>query len=276
MHSIALRLPRTLRALFLAVLLVGLGACQAVNHLRDAQDAFSRAAELENEVRFDATGAADPAGALAKLTAVRTGYAACLSSLERIDDDQRAQLVGDQLWGAALTLQALAEWRLGKHDDALKTARAAHALTQPGENGEEPAEQLFPRDAALLAALPGLIGIDLVYADIQEAKAAGQRERLDELTGEVAAALATLEDARGEVDERHPVQAFLLQSKLAGYRNLIVAHQELTRRDPPDAHELRAQAKSDLAALADVLPPGEASRALVAYWAFRCNIDEPR
>ena len=263
-----------LQTAVLVLSLLWIGSCTAVNHLRDAQDAFSQAAALENTERFNDSGdrSVPPASSLANLSAVRAGYASCLNSLEQIDGEQKAQLVADQLWGAKLTLEALAQWRLGQHGEALTTVTSANALSQPGEDGTPPKEQLFPRDRALLVALPGLINTDLAYAQIL-----GHSRTLDELKEKLAGkegAIATLAKARDVVDQEHPLQVYLIQAQLAAYRNYQIAHQILQNKNVPDSDAARQAAKTHLADLKKVLESQSSDSAqLIAYWNELCNID---
>lgn len=86
----------------------------------------------------------------------RLTRAPCSAStkLERADIDR---LEEDGLRGNALTLRALAQWRLGLYDKARATA---------DEGRRTAGRQIHPRDAALLAALPGLIKNDQAYQKI--------------------------------------------------------------------------------------------------------------
>lgn len=150
---------------FVCLSLIALFAigCQHVNHLRDAQDSFNQAAALENESKFNPASLSSTqeeavaAARLTSLSTVKSGYAAALLSLKTMPKDQVKQLKQDKLWGVALTLQALSEWKLGQHAAALKTADLAISSAS---------DQTYPRDAAILQALPGLIRIDVAFSDI--------------------------------------------------------------------------------------------------------------
>ena len=268
--------PRSLALAFVFTFMLVLTAgCAAVNHLRDAQDAFSNGAALENAARLD-SAAKFPSAETSSSLAARSSYASALHSLDQLSDEQRKTLEKENLWGATLTLKALAQWRLGKYDEALSTAEDAQKLN----------EQLFPRDAALLKALPGLVAIDLAYARIVAAdrgaldkklvfggldadgnRVSGVKERLVGSDGK-GGAVAILASARAMVDERHSLQSYLIQAQLAGFRNYKVALERLTEAThvPPN-DPARVIAKNNLEELRKV-PDSP-----VAYWQHLCGLD---
>ena len=80
---------------------------------------------------------------------MRSGYASALLSLEKLANNQdETRLRKDGLWGSALTLKALSQWRLGQYDQAIATAQLAK---------QSAGDQTYPRDLALITALPGLV-----------------------------------------------------------------------------------------------------------------------
>jgi hypothetical protein len=256
--------PVKLVVAFLAATL--LTACQHVNHLRDAQNAFNTAAQLDNEIRFAADRTEDayrhatsPDQALVQLTAVQSAYATALHSIRQADP---AKLRDDQLLGVALTLQAMSEWRLGQYTNALATRDRALQTAS---------DQLMPRDEAILRALPGLVKTDLAYDRIvaMGADEAANRTLLDQtirprLVGPQGA-IEDIAQARHTAPANHPVQIYLIQCQLAAYRNYQIAHQKAHGGNPPltDAAHLTAQRhlaelrefgqKNDQAALTDRL-----------------------
>jgi hypothetical protein len=277
---------------FAVALAAVLAGCASVSRLREAQDSFNRAATIENANQLawmtaDGEGAAN---AVASAGAASAGYASALSSLGRLDDEEREQLQRDGLWGTALTLRALCEWRLGKHDQALKTTNEARAL----------AEQIYPRDAALLAALPGLIMTDQAYTKIVRAlprprpREAGAtapatrpatmpspRETYDEVKPLLIGprgAIATIDEARRSADPDHPVQSYLLQAQLAAYRNYQVAQRDLNDGgDEEAANDARRAAQDRLNQLHRLLSrvPSQQRDAVIAHWQFVCGLQPP-
>ena len=175
---------------------VVVAGCAEVNRLREAQDAFSRAAELENRARFEYRSDAGGFTGAAETTAARAGYGAALLELEQLSGDSRAKasLQADGLWGTALALRALCEWRLGLHDRALASAEEAAAAGDP----------LGPRDRTMMAALPGLVMTDQLFAKLDRKRRglpAGEWEAAKSLG---ARAMEVLEAARKDTDAEHP------------------------------------------------------------------------
>jgi hypothetical protein len=269
-------LPRHAALILIAVLT---SACASVNHLREAQDAFNQGAAAENAQRL---AGSSPKDALASLTAARTSYASALLSLDKLSDSDKQSLRSDGLLGTALTLKALCQWRLSFYDKALATA---------GEATSGVPEQIYPRDRALLLALPGLIKTDQAYAKIQLQQAflkpSSNEDRpkpqsFDDVKGLLVGsngAVANIQSARGAVGKDHPVQSYLIQAQLAAYRNYLVAvdtfqnHATVLPNDPA-----RVEANTQLRELNEFLKLSgdDAQRkALVQYWARLCALDLP-
>lgn len=258
-------------ALLAGLFLLATTACTSVNRLREAQDAFNAAAGAENAQRLGG----DPNGGLAQLTAARSGYASALLSLEKIEQADEQSLRRDGLWGTALTLRAMAEWRLGKYEAARATATEALGLGDA---------QVFPRDRALMLAMPGLIKTDQAYARLAgQSHGADARlfEEVKELLVGSHGAVADIQRARAETDGNDPVQVYLVQAQLAAYRNYFVASDLL--RDPPtvpleddEARRAAAAQLADLARLLRITGAGPTGDELIAYWARTCALPVPR
>ena len=240
--------------------------CQTVSSLRDAQDTFNRAAAAENALRTDLNRPLESGGAdtMIGLGAVRSGYASALLLLNRITSESADKLRNDQLLGDALTLKALCEWRLGQFSNAVATAQSAQSAA---------ADQLFPRDRALLRALPGLIKTDQAYQKIMERKPLTEIEQLL-VSGN--GAVTDLQAAREVVDRDHPVQIFLLQAQLAAYRNFTVAEFRLNdNATVPVEHPARTKANTQLKELDRLCKASGAGPNLVNYWQKLCALDFP-
>ena len=257
-------------ACFAVVLLVALAAgCASVNRLREAQDAFNQAAASENALRFDSTQPLGSASdAPASWSVARNGYASALLSLEKIDTEDQKRLRADGLWGTALTLKALSQWRLGLFSKAIATAEEAERSA---------GDQIYPRDRAVLAALPGLIKTDQAYAKILATNTA-LANIAALLIGENGA-VANVQTGREIADKNHPVQVYLIQAQLAAYRNFQVATDRLNNRATvPADHPARAKANAQLKELDAVLKAqkaGQPGQDLVNYWSQLCALDLP-
>jgi len=199
-----LRLSRLVLLLLASALLVG---CVSINRLREAQDSFNQAAAAENAARLGAASGQ----AAGNLAAIQAGYSAALLSLGKLEPADQASLKNDGLWGGALTLKALCQWRLAQYDQAMQTVAQARAAAT---------NQLYPRDAALIAALPGLIKTDQAYTKMMNAGTMSDIQAL--LTGDNGA-IANIQSARATVDKDHPVQMYLIEAQLAAFRNFTVA-----------------------------------------------------
>jgi hypothetical protein len=279
----------------LTVILTVIAGCQSVNHLRDAQEAFHRAAALENKLRYAANDPnsllkTEASETLAEVGSVQSSYAAALMSLENVDETTLKQ---DRLWGSALTLKALTQWRLGRYADALSTAETAKAN----------ANQLFPRDAAVVEALPGLIKIDFAYARIRQMKpllkktadiSSAELEKKNKAivqenepilikeikprlvgdTGEAeGSAVQDLQRARAQVEPDHPVHVYLLQAQLAAFRNYAAAYAQCYGVALPTDDPAQKVAAWNLWELQELLQtiygdhyPGSDGQRLIAHW----------
>lgn len=259
-------LRQSTKGISIALLLTLAAGCASVNRLREAQDAFNQAAAAENALRFDAK----PSDAIGGLVSVRSGYASALLSLGKLAHSKdEAQLRKDGLWGTALTLKALSQWRLGQFDQAIATAQLAR---------ETAGSQIYPRDLALITALPGLVKTDQAYD-----KALRTNTTLAEVEGLLIGergAVANIQSARGQVDKDHPVQVYLIQAQLAAYRNFQVAFDYLKQHQEtvPATHPARAAANEQLKELRRLFTleqRGQAGLDLINYWVVLCTLDRP-
>lgn len=203
------------------------GIGTSTNRLREAQESFNQAAAAENSLRFDDQLQEGPVqGQLASNTAIQNGYASALLSLGKIEQQDVERLKSDKLWGNVLALKALTQWKLGLLDQARQTATEAQ---QAG------ADQLLPRDQALLMALPGLIKVDEAFTTLQrvpaDPSAAQRATALQNVQLLVSDAVTAIDKGRVAAGATHPVQVYLIQAELAAYRNLQFAQQTLGEGD---------------------------------------------
>lgn len=179
---------------------VGCGAHQ----LHRAQDSFNQAARIEARVSFETlSDDADPLeGTPQALGNYRLALALTNDALEKYD----SSLKKDQLYGTALMLKALCQWRIAaleRESDAEEIRRIVAGIENLVENQ---GIKLGTRDRVLLKALPGLHEHELGRLQNDPQKA----ERL------FKSALSTLELALEQVNppRDHPVQAYIRLSQM--------------------------------------------------------------
>jgi hypothetical protein len=223
---------RSLALLGFAFYVLVLTGCAEINHLRDAQSSFNEAARIENQMKISGDMFSDSENLrdsknLMKETEVRVGYASAIASIDKLKPEQQEKLKADKLWGVALTIKAMSYWRLGDYDKMEATAQEIKSISDT---------QVYPRDRALLLALPGLRRVDEAHAKLEapinsgsnEQKAELKKERLDAIERLVNNASDDFSKARQSVSEQHQVRAYLIQAELAGYKNLLDARAKLS------------------------------------------------
>ncbi len=196
---------------FMFVAVVALATACAAPHaqqVRKAQDALSAGAAIETRVRFSDTAS------LASVTdSPDPHYADAVRLIDDALKDSKEALQADSLYGTALTVQAVASWRLGKTTEA--NAAALKVVTLADAEGSSKA--VFPRDEALCRALPTLILIDALgrsVAKIDRADVPGSLAKLVAILDAGAkyrAALAKV--AELPIIAGHPFQVYLAQSQ---------------------------------------------------------------
>lgn len=237
----ALCRPAAFVALAVALLVAG---CASVNHLREAQAAFSEASALHNQLQLATQWEAGPEavvtnGGAEQALQMQVLYGSALQSLRQLDAD-RKQLESDGLWGVACTLKALTQWRLGLYNEAVATARQARSE----------GAKLLPRDDALLTALPGLVHNSEALILVKTGTARRLTDQEFDTARQLLAApgdgaLTILEAARTRPGIDAQLDSYFLQAKLAAHVNLADLH--LRRPDRPRPDSEVAAAKADLA-----------------------------
>jgi hypothetical protein len=247
----------------------------SVNHLREAQVAFNESATLENEYQMstlDPLTTKEMGNEVGNTIAIQNGYASALLSINKIYPSESVQLKNDKILGNVLFIKAMAQWRIGDFESALGTADLAL---------QEAQDLLYPRDTAVLAALPGLIKIDLAFKEIKkmEEGAEGNLNIFSEigrrLSYKEGGAVNDIRKARAKVNKGHEVNIYLIQAQLSAYRNYQVAYQlSHNTHSPPDTDKNKKEAQYNLKDLEDLLnalkKPG--TNNLVNYWKTLCLI----
>ncbi len=201
--------------LFFVFFLSACGSISTVNHLRDAQEAFNQTAMLENEHKkksFDVTNEE-----LYSNSRIRVGYASVINSLNSFDTEQTNQLKQEKLWGNVLMLKALAYYRMGEIDEINKVVIEAKSLNDT---------EIGARDKITVEAMPGLVRITQAFKLLKlplPADGKEKKDRLDEIESLLQNGIKELNKTR-EDNSTHPIRFFLIESQLAGYKNLRDAY----------------------------------------------------
>ena len=209
------RIRRSVWPMLLGVALLAGGCVSHIETLRQAEQGFSRAAEMENRERY---GDARSAGAVESYT---SAYRISAKSLEKLIAEHSKELANDNLLCTAYTLHALALWRLADREGAIRQAKAAlaGACAAPGA-ADQRAET--PRDHALLVALPGLARIDEASELLaKSAGAAPPEERIKtfrRIKADVTEAIQFLDDAERELPPSHPLRGYFALSRMGAVR----------------------------------------------------------
>ncbi len=206
-----------------AVLLLGSGCgIKHISAVREAEEAFNRAAELENRQRLEN----DPVAAV--LMDPAAGYRVAAEMMDRVIQQKSNDLKRDHLLCTARILQAMSLWRLGDH------GRANDIAVHESNNGTcaGSLEAVPPRERALFRALPGLIRVDQANALVTN-----NTKSLDEYKDArqlIKDAIQNLDAAIAFLSHDHPARAYLLMSKLAALRvwRVSIEREELETKDP--------------------------------------------
>jgi hypothetical protein len=220
---------RTIAALLLCLAVSLQFAACGVSHiqtLREAEQAFSRAAEMDNRERLDGTAPMAAAGGAV------SGYRVAEGMASELIANKSGDLRQDNLLCTAYLIEAMSLWRLGEEDAAV------HAAEQGKDCAPAASRDTVPRDRALLHAVPALVRIDQANA-LALNDTAGDRE-FDREKTEIVRALAILEEAEAMVPPDHPVQGYLMNSRLAALRVWQVAITRERLVDPRRNQELVA------------------------------------
>ena len=166
------RRQRLLCAACFALWLALLACATPAKRVREAQDEFNRGASLELTRKTSQGGEAEgSAAAFAHYTRART------LARDTIAEHQ-SELEQNDLFGQALTIQALSSWRLGDQRTALEGCGRVVALAGEGEAGGAVAT----RDEAMCRSLRALIDVDNLATQAGGLEALPPAERQRKLT----------------------------------------------------------------------------------------------
>jgi len=224
--------------------------CAGLKDYQKAQNSFNQGATLEMNIRAKSVStelpaspdlermfpAATPPDPSSRPEAYYNGaYAQVNKALTK-----SSKLKSNDVLGEALTIKSLCEWKLKKYNEACETAKSAAAEL-------DMEQETAARDKVLMAALSGLVAIDLAHDTIVKMRKLllDTAENPDRMSPEQALALyeqskmhfeefvfsrqisrnsiwqgiQTLDDAKMKGESTHPIQRYLLLSQLAGLKN---------------------------------------------------------
>ena len=204
MENKSRRVGRIKNKLFLFVLLgviLSFSACVShIQQLREAQNQFNMAATMENQIKLG-----NPRSAIVSAGEATVSYRIAVKIISDLLEKNRSELQKDRLLGNAYTIKAMAEWRLGEYDSAMKTVSTAL-----GQLGLE----IFPRDRVLLQALRGLIKNDQAFAHMME-----KDYPYTDIKNLLVDSLHNLDSALATAPKGSRIRLYILLSELAVLKN---------------------------------------------------------
>jgi hypothetical protein len=269
----AARSRRNFRLATATVLAAGslLTGCMSTDLLRNADREFDRALRKDQVVAFYEPTLARVRGDIAVPPVspeARQHYLGVIANLEMVGPKGRQELQADGQLGNAWSLRLLAQWRLGRLDDARISWRELQACHQ-----DAPDQQV----RALVAAFGGVVRVEDALAALQ----AGQNfEQVLSLIAGPNGAWRALGAARMESARAGATPPELLELRLAAFKVLKDAHDRVPPASPlSDALAIawkraRAEAQIELAEFASLTPRDAATHtAHVSRWQELCGLD---
>ncbi len=250
--------------------LVILTGCATGDFLQAAHQSMARAMRVETpDVFFGpvlARATGEPQPPLPSWQA-RQHYLAVIFNLEGLSAEAESTLKRQGRLGDAFVLKTLAQWRLGRTDDARASALRARASGQ---------DALDAQDRALFRAFEGVMRLQAACDALEQGKPLEDMEQM--ITSE-SGAWRILAGARTEIGRTDPLQRELILARLAAYKVLRDAREkdpEAASKNDDAWKRLRAGAEVELAELA-ALPTDIPDRlaAVVQRWQKLCGLDSP-
>ncbi len=181
------------------------GCGSYISKYRKAQDQFNLAAEADNRMKFSLE---NPESRFTDLANISTNYALAYKYISDILGNKKKELEKDNLYGSALTIKGLCEWKLGKFDKARNTSQEALKYFDQSKT------EVFTRDIAVMTALPGLTRADQAYYHTMSDSSSKSYDDIEDFCEN---AISEFKNARNAAGYNHPVQVFLIMSELAVY-----------------------------------------------------------
>jgi hypothetical protein len=187
-----------------------MGCAQHAHQVRDAQDLFSHGAGLDLARKFnmDVPGVSDP------VQESHRYYALAVGTVNEAIREGASDLRRDNLYGTALTIKALALWRLG--DTATSKKVADEVIVIAGQNSD--ANRVWPRDLGICKSLPVLFKIDALAEQTKAFAMQKPNDRRAETIDEIMANASQTETALDQIVKDpvlrgHPFQLFLAEAR---------------------------------------------------------------
>jgi len=245
-------LPAICRLIAVVAILAFLAGCAApqARTVREAQDAYSKAAQLDLQRKLHAAqpgqtdeGLVDPGD---PVNDPDQYYELAFGLVTEALRENEKNLKADHLWGTALAIKAFSAWRLG--DTKAARQECDKVVTQSRSENEE-GTRIWPRDIAMCDSLRSLIDIDNlgIIAVSFEYKAPSDQE-LETFLKDARNTLNTLNTVDSNLPDNHPYTIYLaaVRSELAydvqtGVNNLGSQQRERVGTDVVDS-EIRNSA----------------------------------
>jgi hypothetical protein len=200
---------------------------------------------------------------------VRKHYLTVIADSENRSQNEQTRLRNQGLLGNDYVLRALAEWRLGRLDDALVSQKKARATGQ---------QAVTARDRALAVAMDGVVQ---VHKAIDLSKADGSYREVYDLIAGPTGAWAMLGQARVEASRTDGIFDSILETRLASFKVLKDAHDKLPAGSDGGVpyqkwSRMQAEAQVELAEYSRLTTKDRAAQAAkVRERQLLCNLSPP-
>lgn len=252
-------------------LVVATAGCVGTDFVEMAQDSLRRAFRFETPSAFFQPALERARGdreVSHMHVRARQHYLQIIASIERLTPPMRAELRRDGMLGEAYALKALAQWRMGRLDEA----RASIAIVR--DSNQEP---LRARDRALFEGMAGVLRLE--EALVAEAAGRPFADVFEAAAGDDGG-WRVLATARTKIPADDRLQADLMQARLGCYATVVRAQHRDPRGasmlDPEVLPRLRAEAQVELNQLARTPDAALVSfAAVLRRWQVVCELDAP-
>lgn len=207
------RILSFVNVLFILIVVNGC-ATPNVDLVRQAQDNYNRAVQLDNQNRLFGTYQVQQQD-IVRQVSINSMYGAVITAIDELKPEAIQQIQADGLWGNLQTIKAVSQWRLGRYAQAALTAEQALAFTQGN----------LARDQAINQMMPNLIRNDQAknYVDQHQADSViDYQQWLTQVEQPLSRVLSELPDEskRWASLGRIQIAAYLKMNEAIAYINL--------------------------------------------------------